>query len=558
MQKWKAFFLAEIDKTIAITVHGVSANSNERRFFIKKVYDNAKKWKHFDEDVHSPGSAILWDINCTATISTAYGHDGNPPTKLEKPKRKQNESEWQKNTQKRRRLSGEQYEYKYKSGELRAKPARSIRKTCSSKCSKKCQDKFSEDERKIIHQDFWSLSDINVKRMYLSKLIDVKMKKRKRKRKTVKSGKRRERKLSRTYHFIKPNSGARMRICQAYFLSTLDISEKMIRTLVLKTSDSGAVEKDQRGFISSHNKLSDSRMKSVVDHISLFRTVDSHYVRKDSSCQYLPENLSVAEMHRMYTEWCTQNNFETESYDTYYMIFKQQFNLKFKKPKKDQCDTCTTFQNLPDDLLTDELVLNQNNHLNEKNLARENKNKMKLKALNDESVVAAVFDFQKTLLCPHGQTSSFYYTRRLKNYNFTITSLSSMKTVCFLWNECDGKKGACEVATCVLKYLMEAHSQGKKSVYLFRDKCVGQNNNRMVYVMLASALELYNFEEIELNFFVSGHSQNENDAAHSVIERSASKVPIYTTSQWETIILAAFKKNPPTVGCNTLTNLYTP
>ena len=148
---------------------------------------------------------------------------------------------------------------------------------------------------------------------------------------------------SRTYHFIKPNSEARMRIRQAYFLSTLDISEKMIRTLVLKTSDSGAVEKNQRGFISLHNKLSDSRMKSVVDHISLFRTVDSHYVRKDSSCQYLPENLSVAEMHRMYTEWCTQNNFETESYDTYYMIFKQQFNLKFKKPKKDQCDTCTTF-----------------------------------------------------------------------------------------------------------------------------------------------------------------------------------------------------------------------
>ena len=92
----KPFFLAEIDKKIAITVHGVSANSNERRFFIKKVYDNAKKWKHFDEDVHSLGSAILWDINCTATISTTYGHDGNPPTKLEKPKRKRNESEWQK------------------------------------------------------------------------------------------------------------------------------------------------------------------------------------------------------------------------------------------------------------------------------------------------------------------------------------------------------------------------------------------------------------------------------------------------------------------------------
>ena len=66
-----------------------------------------------------------------------------------------------------------------------------------------------------------------------------------------------------------------------------------------------------------------------------------------------------------------------------------------------------------------------------------------------------------------------------------------------------GKKGACEVATCVWKYLTEAHAQGKKSIHLFCDRCAGQSNNRMVYIMLAVAT-------FEFDVFVSGHSQNEH------------------------------------------------
>jgi len=48
---------------------------------------------------------------------------------------------------------------------------------------------------------------------------------------------------------------------------------------------------------------------------------------------------------------------------------------------------------------------------------------------------------------------------------------------------------------------------------------------------------------------VSGHSQNENDTTHSVIERAASKMTVYTTAQWETLILSAFKKQKPVIEC---------
>ena len=50
--------------------------------------------------------------------------------------------------------------------------------------------------------------------------------------------------------------------------------------------------------------------------------------------------------------------------------------------------------------------------------------------------------------------------------------------------------------------------------------------------MLWYALSKFEFEEIEHIFFLSGHSQNEGDSMHSVIERSSRHVSVYTPTQW--------------------------
>ena len=94
-------------------------------------------------------------------------------------------------------------------------------------------------------------------------------------------------------------------------------------------------------------------------------------------------------------------------------------------------------------------------HQAEKKSAKEYKVQLKEVGEKEEGVAVAAFDFQKTLLCPYGQTSSFYYSQRLRNYHFTITNINSMKTVCYLWKETQAKKGSCEVATAVLKFLSE-------------------------------------------------------------------------------------------------------
>jgi len=103
--------------------------------------------------------------------------------------------------------------------------------------------------------------------------------------------------------------------------------------------------------------------------------------------------------------------------------------------------------------------------------------------------------------------------------------------------------GSCEIASCLLKYLEIKSSEGYKEVNSFADRCGGQNCNRMILNMLSEALTKFKYNDISLNFLVSGHSQNENDNAHSVIETACRNRTIYTTNQWEISIQMAFKKN---------------
>ena len=50
----------------------------------------------------------------------------------------------------------------------------------------------------------------------------------------------------------------------------------------------------------------------------------------------------------------------------------------------------------------------------------------------------------------------------------------------------------------------------------------------MVLIMLLFAFHTFSFRELAMNYLVSSHSQNENDSAHSVIEKATIKMTINT------------------------------
>ena len=143
----------------------------------------------------------------------------------------------------------------------------------------------------------------------------------------------------------------------------------------------------------------------------------------------------------MYLEWRFEKSYPLENYHYYLRVFHEGFNLKFQRPKKDMCDTCETFKNANEATVKAEEKLAQQNHLNDKNLVREIKDVAKVQAGINNEMVPAAFDLQKALLTPYSQTSSFYYSRRLANYNLMVTEIQNILISCYFWSESECNKG---------------------------------------------------------------------------------------------------------------------
>ena len=228
----------------------------------------------------------------------------------------------------------------------------------------------------------------------------------------------------------------------------------------------------------------------------------------------------------------------------YRYIFNTHFNIGFQKPMKDQCDLCNSFKNATD---SDKIKMKEKyeRHIKNKVLARENKQKDKLKAQAnmDPTFIAACFDLEEVLITPKAFESSLYYKRRLNTFNLSIFDLGSLNAYCYLWNESVSGRGASEVSSCIFDFL-DAMSKEEKKNLLYADNCAAQNKNKYLASMYCYAIQKLNFESIEQKYLEKGHTQNENDSVHACIERASRPVCVYTTPQWAAVIRTACRKNP--------------
>jgi len=197
-------------------------------------------------------------------------------------------------------------------------------------------------------------------------------------------------------------------------------------------------------------------IRSVCDHVHSFIPVESHYCRKNSSKLYLDSNLTFKEMFRLYEQW-----FDPEKYSNkastlrqYQDIVNKNINLEFHKPKKDQCDECETFKNLPKPI-NEAQEIKQKDHLRNKDAARTQKHIDKLAAINSNDTLTAAFDFQKIHIVPQGKTSIYYYKRKLNILNFTLFDMAKKIGTCYMWHESIAKRGSNEVASCIYDYIEE-------------------------------------------------------------------------------------------------------
>lgn len=219
------------------------------------------------------------------------------------------------------------------------------------------------------------------------------------------------------------------------------------------------------------------------DHINSFPRMESHYCRATSKKEYLEDRISVKKMQRIFKNKQDQENKASISYKNYLKIFKSR-NLGFHVPKKDLCDFCQTYINSPEDVRTARLV-EYIHHRAQVEVLRDKMKTARADAIDDKRITVAVFDLQKVLLTPKLYNSSYYYSRKLRVYNFTVYDMAKKEGTCMVWNESVGNRGANEIASGLYRFMLQKITAGTKEFKFFSDSCGGQNKNRIIFAMYA-------------------------------------------------------------------------
>ncbi|XP_050516843.1 zinc finger protein 90-like [Diabrotica virgifera virgifera] len=93
------------------------------------------------------------------------------------------------------------------------------------------------------------------------------------------------------YYFEKHNE--KVRVCKAFFLATLCISQKPVYNVHTKKSDSGTAQSIQRGKNITY-KISKEAKNRIQQHIESFPYVEAYYCREN----YLEPSLNVQKMDK--------------------------------------------------------------------------------------------------------------------------------------------------------------------------------------------------------------------------------------------------------------------
>ncbi|RZF44217.1 hypothetical protein LSTR_LSTR003857 [Laodelphax striatellus] len=451
------------------------------------------------------------------------------PTKSPKRWRKSRPETWKRNIEKSKCIKGLPYK-SIKGKEQRSKIPKPV--DCS-KCKFECTVHFTEVDRSIICRAYWNLQSYERQKEFI--LCNVKSSAPKSRRPRKEDAKLRSN--TKAYYMQKNNES--VRVCQKFFCSTLCISNIPILTAFAGKDNYGNfTASDRRGHKEPPNKTSTEDFEHVKKHIQSFPCVESHYTRKSTKRKYLDKNLNITKMYNLYKSFCEQEELTPVSLITYRRIFGKHFNLSFFVPKKDQCLTCSIYENSNDEERM-KLENSYREHLSRKSESMISKQKDKERADSDTSYMSVSFDMQSVLQIPTSDVSIMYYMRKLNMYNLTIyESPKPNQAYCYLWTEVNGKRGSCEVGSCLYHYIKNLSTEIKE-ISLYSDTCGGQNRNLQICALMLFLIKTTKLSVIEHKFMESGHSYMEVDSMHSAIEREKKHIDVFSVHEWINVMKQA-------------------
>nr|CAI5847710.1 unnamed protein product [Callosobruchus analis] len=406
---------------------------------------------------------------------------------------------WKRNVAKAKKNCGE--EYVSSTGKI--VPRREMRAPCKSSCRKKCAEKIGHDHRCLMFKKFWGMSSYSRQSAFIGKHV----KRIPKKRQVIKENDAASRRTCSLSYSLPLTDNQDVEICKTMFINTY-VGHHSIKKV--DASEIGTVTPDKRGLHNNRpHKISNDVKMSIKQHIEMFPTVESHYCRARTSKRYLEQGLTIAKMYRLYKSWTDENSITSIGTERQYReIFNREYNISFWVPKKDMCDTCYKYNNNPEKNNSQEQE--QMDHIRNKEIVRKLKDGDKEKAEVDKSISVSCFDLQKVILVPQCERPPFYYKCKLSTYNFTVFDVNSKEGFCYIWTEQIAKRGGNEIASCLFDFI---------ETMVKRDNCIGQNKNKILVMMYLFATKKFQIEIVH-RFFEAGHSQNENDSIHALIERN--------------------------------------
>lgn len=319
-----------------------------------------------------------------------------------------------------------------------------------------------------------------------------------------------------------------VQVCQKTFLNILQISRDRVTRIAKRHLEAGTLPRENRGGDSTSKKFDEQRT-AVRKFIESLKGVESHYCRsKVDSRQYLPCDLNISKLLKMYNDSCDQALTVKRSF--FHSIFSKEYNIGFGSPVTDACSKCIE---LTEKIKSEKDREKKTTLMIEKRIhkLRANAFFQKLKDIEDKMVTFS-FDCQKNLVNPKIPDQASYYSRQLYTYNFTIVQGSSKSKMSpknifiYTWMEHQHKKGSNEIASAVFHRLSETDLSAYSTIRLCADGCGGQNRNSTMIGMCSYFLfniAPLNIQSVELVFPVPGHSFLPPDRVFGRIEKQLKK-----------------------------------
>ncbi|CAH1163448.1 unnamed protein product [Phaedon cochleariae] len=498
---------------------------SSRKRKMKTTAHNRKQVEVIDESNRTKEHEIQpgTSFQVTPTPSMQNGDETVGEEGVRREKRKNNRKEM-----KKRRNAGEEYS----TVKGKKKESRKVREN-SCKTSKRCFNEckhFTEDERLGIFKTYWNLDHQRKRDWLLKSMVRVPVK--------------RNKNLSQrncTYNYFISKGGENKRVCKNFLLNTLDITVKLFQY----TRDNSLKENlelsktDNRGKHTPPNKTPPDITENCRAFIKNLPAIPSHYCRKDNDRKYLPvEFQNVSNLFRIYRHHFNSLNEPHVNEKLFKKIFKDDFNIGFHQPKKDKCNTCEQYKNIPDEDKSETLQENYASHQQE---ARASKNifiEKQKRIENNPRSLCVSFDLQKVLNTPHGNSMLLFYSRKYAYYNFSVYESGRRNGYCYLWGESDGNRGSNDICTALNMYIKKIDDENStEELFLFCDSCSGQNKNSLILSMIKYTLDkCKHLNSIEVNYLIPGHTYMPVDSVHATIERSLKGRIIYAPSEWPTVI----------------------